>query len=90
MIADGADVFVLLVFYYLTCELASPMYIVPPARERASTDIAETTARIKDVAGDLTSYSCPQWVRCGGGNLHMCNVAAHQNSPKHVMLWNAP
>ena len=53
MIADDVDVFVLLVYYYHTCELASPMYMVSPVRQQASTDIAETTARIEDIAGDL-------------------------------------
>ena len=53
VVADDVDVFVLLVYYYHTYELASPMYMVSPVRERASTDIAETTARIKDIAEDL-------------------------------------
>ena len=52
VIADDVDVFVL-VYYYQTCELASHMYIVSSVREQASTDIAETTTRIKDIAGDL-------------------------------------
>ena len=50
MIADDLDVFVLLIYYYHTCELASPMYMVSPVWQQASTDIAETTARIKDIA----------------------------------------
>ena len=53
MIAGDLDVFVLLIYYYHTSELAYPMYMISPVRERASTDIAETTARIKDIAGYL-------------------------------------
>ena len=50
-----------MVLYYHTCDLASPMYMVLPVREWASTDITETTARIKDIAGDLLAihYSYP-------------------------------
>ena len=53
VIAGDVDVFILLVYFYYTCNLASPVYLVPPVQEPTHIDINETTAKKQCINGAL-------------------------------------